>query len=80
MDNEHSQTALRQELETVEAELAELRETAAGLRRQLGEHWFEPTDEAERTALITLAEEQEAFAETLEARRDELRKLVEQQG
>jgi F0F1-type ATP synthase membrane subunit b/b' len=80
MDSDKSRTALRQELETVEAELVELRETAAGLRRQLGEHWSEPTDEAERTALITLAEEQEAFAETLEGRRDELRRLVEQQG
>jgi F0F1-type ATP synthase membrane subunit b/b' len=80
MDNDSSQTALRQELETVEAELTELRETAAGLRRQIGERWFEPTDDAERTALITLAEEQEVFAETLQARRDELRKLVEQQG
>ncbi|HEY0538075.1 MAG TPA: hypothetical protein VGD53_06885 [Actinoallomurus sp.] len=80
MDNDNSQTALRQELETVEAELTELRETAAGLRRQIGERWFEPTDDAERTTLITLAEEQEVFAETLQARRDELRKLVEQQG
>jgi hypothetical protein len=80
MDSDHSQTALRQELESVDAELAELRETAAGLRRQIGERWFEPTDESERAALITVAEEQEALAESLEVRRDELRKLVEQQA
>jgi SMC interacting uncharacterized protein involved in chromosome segregation len=73
-------TALRQELETVEAELKELRETARQIRRQIGERWFEPTDVPERAALITAAEEQEALAETLEARRDELRKLVDEQG
>jgi septal ring factor EnvC (AmiA/AmiB activator) len=68
---------LRQELKTVEADLKELRATAASLRGQIGDHWFEPTDASERTALITAAEEQEALAETLEARRDELRKLVD---
>jgi hypothetical protein len=60
----------------VEADLAELRRTAAELRRQIGEGWNEPTDAAERAALITQAEEQEAFAEDLEARRDELRRRL----
>jgi chromosome segregation ATPase len=78
MGSDHSPTALRQELESVEAELAELRASAEGLRRQVGE--VGPTDESERSALITAAEEQEALAESLEARRDDLRTLVEQQG
>jgi hypothetical protein len=77
VESDDRQRALRRELEDVEAELTELREAAAGLRRQVGERWFEPMDAPERTALITAAEEQEALAESLEARRDELRKLLE---
>jgi hypothetical protein len=80
MGSDHSPTALRQELESVEAELANLRESAEGLRRQVGEGLSGPIDESERSALITAAEEQEALAESLEARRDDLRTLVEQQG
>jgi hypothetical protein len=79
MENEPARTALRQELDEVTAEIEELRETARQLRRQIGERWSDPTDAAERSALITAAEEQEALAETLEARRDELRKLVGKQ-
>jgi hypothetical protein len=72
MEQEDSKAALREELRQVEADLKRLRQTAAELRRQIGEEWYEPTDEAERSLLITAAEEQEAFAAELEARRDEL--------
>jgi SMC interacting uncharacterized protein involved in chromosome segregation len=76
VDGEHDETALRQELERVESDLNDLRETARELRQQVGERWFEPTDASERAALITAAEEQEALLEQLEMRRDELRKLL----
>jgi hypothetical protein len=77
---EHPESELRRELEEVEADLEELRDTAQRLRRQIGERWDEPIDASERTALITAAEEQEALAETLTARRDKLRELLERQG
>lgn len=80
MDGEHDETALREELRQVESELDELRRTAQQLRQQIGERWFEPTDAPERAALITAAEEQEAFAEALEARREELKKLLGERG
>ncbi len=80
MDGDAPETAIQQELNTVEADLEDLRNTAEGLRRQIGDRDAEPTDAAERAALITAAEEQEALAETLAARRDRLRELVEQQG
>jgi hypothetical protein len=71
---------LREKLQEVEADLAEVRHTAMEMRRQIGERWFEPTDDPERAALITAAEEQEAFAEELTARREELlRRLGEQE-
>jgi hypothetical protein len=75
---EHDETALRQELRRVETDLGELRETAWQLRQQIGEG--DPTDAPEHAALITAAEEQEAFAEAMEARRGELRKLLGEQG
>ncbi|GAA2083969.1 hypothetical protein [Actinomadura alba] len=72
MEPEDSKAALREELRQVEADLMKLRRTAEELRRQIGEEWYEPTDAAERALLITAAEEQEAFAAELEARREEL--------
>jgi chromosome segregation ATPase len=73
MDADSTTTAaLREELQAVEQELAQLRESAAGLRRRIGERWDEPTDPAERATLITQAEEQEAFIEELENRREDL--------
>jgi hypothetical protein len=67
-----SPTALREELQRVADELAQLRETVADLRRRIGERWDDPTDSAERSLMITTAEEQEAFIEVLENRREEL--------
>jgi hypothetical protein len=64
--------ALREELRMVEEDLERLRATARELRERLGEHADAPTDAAEIATMLTMAEEQEAFAATLEARREEL--------
>jgi predicted nucleic acid-binding Zn-ribbon protein len=74
MNADDSRAALERELRQVEADIAELRRTAGELHEQVGE--IGPTDAAERSALITQAEEQEALAEDLEARRDELRQRL----
>ena len=63
---------IREELRLVEEDLTQVRETAVGLRRRIGERADEPTDEAERAALIESADEQEALVFRLEARRDQL--------
>jgi hypothetical protein len=77
-DTEDPKAALHEELRDVEAELAEVRRTAAELRQQIGERWFEPTDEPERAALITAAEEQEGLAEELEVKRTALLQRLEE--
>ncbi|MCW2878723.1 MAG: hypothetical protein JWQ95_2823 [Sphaerisporangium sp.] len=66
------EAALREELRLLEEDLPRLRQTAAELRERVGERADAPTDAAEMATLITMAEEQEAFAATLEARREEL--------
>jgi uncharacterized protein (DUF342 family) len=63
---------LTQELRLVEEDLARLRKTAVDLRRRIGDRDEEPTDAAERSALIEAAEEQEALIDQLEARREQL--------
>jgi F0F1-type ATP synthase membrane subunit b/b' len=70
-------TALREELRLVEEELAELRRTAAEIRRRIGDRADAPTDPAEVGATIELAEEQEALTAVLEDRRE---KLLERLG
>jgi regulator of replication initiation timing len=72
MDADNQTAALREELQVVEEELTQLRETAADLRRRIGERWHEPTDDNERAVMITTAEEQEALIEVLENRREDL--------
>jgi hypothetical protein len=64
--------ALTEELRLVEEDLARLRKTAVDLRRRIGDRTEEPTDAAERSALIEAAEEQEALIDQLEARRGQL--------
>ena len=64
--------ALTEELRLVEEDLARLRKTAVDLRRRIGDRIEEPTDAAERSALIEAAEEQEALIDQLEARREQL--------
>ena len=61
-----------EELRVIDEELARLRETAAGLRRQIGERWDDPADPVDRTQLIEAAEEQEALIAELEDRRSRL--------
>jgi hypothetical protein len=63
---------IREELRLVEEDLAQVRETAVSLRRRIGERADEPTDAAERSALIESADEQDALVFRLEARREQL--------
>jgi hypothetical protein len=72
MDTSESAAAFEAELRVVEEDLARLREEAADLRRRIGEREDEPTDPAERSAMIEQAEEQEALIDMLKARREEL--------
>ena len=72
MDTSEPAAAYEAELRVVEEDLARLREEAADLRRRIGEREDEPTDPAERSALIEQAEEQEALIDMLKARREEL--------
>ena len=67
-----STDGLAEELRLLEEDLTRLRETAADLRRPIGDRDDEPTDAAERSALIEAAEEQEALIDQVEARREEL--------
>lgn len=79
MDADDSKAALQEEVWRVEADLAELRQTAAELRRRIGERWDDPTGRMDRATVITAAEELEALAEELEARHGELlRRLGEE--
>jgi hypothetical protein len=71
---------LREELGQVDEELARLRTIAAELRRQIGERSYEPTDPAERSLLITEAEQQEALVAVLERRREELLQRLREPG
>ena len=72
MSTAQPQAAIREELRLVEEDLARIRETAADLRRRIGERADYPTDPAELSALIEEAEEQEFLADELEGRREEL--------
>ena len=72
MSTAQPQAAIREELRLVEEDLARIRETAADLRRRIGERADYPTDPAELSALIEEAEEQEFLADELKARREEL--------
>jgi hypothetical protein len=76
-----SPEAVREQLRLVEEELAGLRKTAEELRAQVGERADGPIDPAERSAVITAAEEQEALVAILATRREELlRRLGEGQS
>jgi chromosome segregation ATPase len=80
MDADNPAAALREELQVLEDELAQLRQATADLRRRIGERGDDPTDSAERAALITTAEEQEALIQVLEARRGDLLRRLDEQG
>lgn len=72
MSTAEPMAAIREELQLVQEDLVRLRAAAASLRQRIGERADEPTDAAERSALIESAEEQEALIDELEARREEL--------
>ena len=72
MSTAQPQAAIREELRLVEEDLARIRETAADLRRRIGERADYPTDPAELSALIEEAEEQEFLADELKSRREGL--------
>ena len=72
MTTANPSAAIAEEVRLVQDDIARLRETAAALRRRIGERDEEPTDPEERSALIEAAEEQEALIDQLEARREEL--------
>jgi hypothetical protein len=76
---EQSDSELRAELKDLEERLTELRQVVRSLRQRIGERWDSPTDMTERAMLVEQAEEQEAFLNTLRARRDDmLRRLGEE--
>ncbi len=78
MSAEKSVAELREELRLVEEDIENLRRSAMQLRQQVGQD--EPGDFADRAATITAAEEQEALADQLEARRTELLKRLGEAG
>ena len=69
MTTANPSAAIAEEVRLVQDDIARLRETAADLRRRIGERDEKPTDPEERSALIEAAEEQEALIDQLEAGR-----------
>jgi hypothetical protein len=67
---------LRAQLKQVETDLERVRRTAAEVRSGVGEA-EDPTD---RGSLIQAADEQDALAETLAARQEELRRRLAELG
>jgi hypothetical protein len=63
---------LRAELRLVEEELAGVRRAVAQLRAQIGGRSDGAVDPEDTASAITAAEEQEALAEILQARRDRI--------
>lgn len=70
---QESPDELRTELDRVEHEISELQQTAREIRERLAD---DPGDPPDRAEALRLAEDQEAIAEVLEARRDELRRRL----
>ena len=73
MATDSDDAALREELRLVEEELAAVRRTATDLRAEVGSRSDGAVDHEDMAATITSAEEQEAVARSLQARRDRLR-------
>ncbi|MEV7008116.1 hypothetical protein [Streptosporangium sp. NPDC051022] len=70
--------SIQEELHQVEHDLARLRAEVFSLRRQVGD--LGPTDAAERSALISMADQQEGLADELEERRASLLKRIGDAG
>ncbi len=75
-ESQESQEDARAELERLDREIAELRRAAHELRERLADRAEDPTDGPERTEVLTIAEEQEAIAAELAARREELLRRI----
>jgi len=71
--------ALQEQLRTLDAEVAEMRQTVAGLRRGIGNSSDAPVDAADMAAAITSAQEQEAVLKLLEAKRDDVQRRLANQ-
>jgi hypothetical protein len=71
-----AESNLTDELRTVEEELEGVRASVIALRRQVGRRSDGATDPEETAAAIRSADEQEALAVVLEARRDRLRRRL----
>lgn len=71
---------LSEELRAVEQELEGVRANVTALRRQVGGRAEGATDPEETAAAIRSADEQEALAAVLEARRDRLRRRLNEAG
>ena len=67
---------LRTQLSSVDSEIEQLRRTAEELREQIGDRSDGATDPAERAAVITAAEEQEALIGVLTTRRESLLRRI----
>lgn len=76
MAADQTDVALRAELGRVHEEIASLQRAAAELRRQIGERSYGATDPAETAAAIERAEEQEVLVALMEARRERLRRQL----
>ena len=70
---------LRAQLQTVDEELEGLRRTAEELREQIGDRSDGANDPADRAAVITSAEEQEALIGVLTNRREDLLRRLNRQ-
>ncbi|MEU6407762.1 hypothetical protein [Microbispora sp. NPDC046933] len=63
---------LKKELDEVDAQIERLREEARQIREEIGQSWDAPTDMAERSALLTNVEQQEALIDDLQLRREQI--------
>jgi hypothetical protein len=72
MTTAQPERAVRDEILSVDAELAELRRVSAQLRSEIGHRDDGATDPEDLAATITSVEEQEALIGVLEARREKL--------
>ena len=72
MTTAQPERAVRDEILSVDAELAELRRVSAELRSEIGHRDDGATDPEDLAAAITSVEEQEALIGVLEARRERL--------
>ncbi|HTL83664.1 MAG TPA: hypothetical protein VL856_00665 [Acidimicrobiia bacterium] len=73
---QESPEELRAELERLEREIAELQRVAREMREQLADHSDGSEVGPDRTEALTMAEEQEAIAAVLQARRQELQRRL----